>query len=287
MNFKDITVGIVSFKSEEVIFKCLESIKYIDNIIILDNSNDKKIKKKIKNIYPNIKIILSKKNLGYGVANNKIIKICKTKYFFLINPDTQFTKNCEIELLKSIKFLRNKFSIIAPISNDKNYGVLLKTKKEYKLNHLYEVDYVKGFALLINIEKIKNIGMFDENFFLYLEEIDLCKRLREKSQKIYILKSSKIHHIGAKSSNLSFEFEKCRNWHWMWSSVYFSKKYSNGFYALIKYFPLLILHTIKIFMYFVIFNFRKSKIYYYRASGLLNALLGNESWYRPKINLRN
>ena len=65
--------------------------------------------------------------------------------------------------------------------------------------------------------------MFDKNIFLYLEEIDLCKRLKIANQKIFISKSSKVFHSAAKSSNIGFEYEKCRNWHWMWSKVYFTK----------------------------------------------------------------
>ena len=78
MNYNHITVGIVSFKSENVIFNCLKSIKKIKKIIIWDNSNDKSLKEKIKKRYPKIRIFLSKKNLGYGAANNVIIRKSKT-----------------------------------------------------------------------------------------------------------------------------------------------------------------------------------------------------------------
>ena len=78
--------------------------------------------------------------------------------------------------------------------------------------------------MLVDIKKVRRAGKFDENFFLYLEEIDLCKRLIQKGFLICINKSAKINHLAAKSSNLGFEFEKCRNWHWMWSSFYFYKK---------------------------------------------------------------
>ena len=103
MNYNDITIGIVSFRSEKVIFECLKSIKKINKIIIFDNSNDKILQKKVKKFYPKIKFILSKKNLGYGKANNKIIKICKTKFLFILNPDTILKKYCEHEMLRSIK----------------------------------------------------------------------------------------------------------------------------------------------------------------------------------------
>ena len=72
MNYKDITIGIVTYKSESVIFNCLDSIKRIKNIIIFDNSNDNALKKKIKKKYPHIKFIISSKNSGYGSGNNSI-----------------------------------------------------------------------------------------------------------------------------------------------------------------------------------------------------------------------
>ena len=74
MNYKDITIGIVAYKSEKVLFKCLKSINKIKKIIIFDNSNDHNLKNKVRLNYPKINYILSKKNLGYGNANNEIFK---------------------------------------------------------------------------------------------------------------------------------------------------------------------------------------------------------------------
>ena len=280
MNYKDITVGIVTFESEKVIFDCLKSIKRIKRIIIFDNSNDISLKKKINLAYPKIKFILSKKNLGYGNANNEIIKLCKTKYLFILNPDTILKKNCETELLKSINIKKLDFSILAPISQDTNFGSLKKTKF-FKSKNLIEINYTKGFAMLVNKQKIKKIGMFDKNIFLYLEEIDLCKRLKLNKQKIYLNTKAKIFHKAAKSSNIGFEFEKCRNWHWMWSSVYYKRKYSNNMSTFLKFFPSIFFNLFKIIFYFLIFQFKKSYLNYMRLSGTFNALIGNKSWYRP------
>jgi N-acetylglucosaminyl-diphospho-decaprenol L-rhamnosyltransferase len=280
MNYKDITVGIVTFKSEKVIFECLKSIKKIKKIIIFDNSYDVRLKNKINLVYPKIKFILSKKNLGYGNANNEIIRICKTKYLFIINPDTILKKNCENELLKSTNIKKLDFSIIAPISQDLNFGSLNKTKFFHNKN-IIETDYTKGFAMLINKQKIIKVGMFDKNIFLYLEEIDLCKRLKLKKQKIYVNKKAKIFHKAAKSSNIGFEFEKCRNWHWMWSSVYYKRKYTNNWSTILEFFPKLIFSLFKIIFYFLIFQFEKSLLNYMRFSGVFNALIGKKSWYRP------
>ena len=281
MNYNQITVGIVTFKSENVIFNCLNSIKKIKNIIILDNANDKILKKKIKKKYPKIRILLSKKNLGYGAANNKIIRKSKTPLVFILSPDVILKKNCEKNLLKSINELEHDFSMLSPISKIKNYGF---KKEMISKDKLFEVDYVNGFAIIINKIKIKNVGMFDENFFLYNEEIDLCKRLRLANQKIFIDKNAKVIHLAAKSTNIGFEFDKCRNWHWMWSQVYFAKKYSNNFFVYFKFTILLFLQLIKIIFYITLLNKKEVINKTMRFSGTLNSLLGRSSWYRPKFN---
>ena len=279
MNYNQITIGIVSYKSEKIIFNCLKSIKKIKKIIIFDNSNDHILKKSIIRKYPNIKVYLSKKNLGYGGGNNIILKKSKTPLVFLLTPDVILKKNCEKNLLNTLKKIKKNFSILSPISRDKNYGFESKDiliKKDY-----FEVDFVKGFAMLVNKKKIINAGMFDEKIFLYLEEIDLCKRLKLTNQKIFITKSSKVYHYGAKSCNIGFEYEKCRNWHWMWSQVYYQKKITNLFFVYLKFIPIVLFQLFKILLYSITFNQNKKIIYMFRFSGAYNSLIGKESWYRP------
>ena len=282
MNYNDVTIGIVTFKSEKVIFNCLKSIKNIKKIIIFDNSNDTQLKYKISKKYPNIKFIISKKNLGFGGGNNQILKKSKSKYVFLLSPDTILKKNCEHELLKQINKIKD-FSLIAPLAKENNYG-FFKDSQKVTNKSFFEVDYVKGFAMLFNLKKIRKRQLFDENIFLYLEEIDLCKRLRKKNHKIYICKSAKIVHIGAKSSNLGFEYDKCRNWHWMWSKVYYDRKHYGVIYVFKNYFFHMILNFLKLIAFTLIFNRKKIIINYLRLSGILNSLIGNSSWYRPKVN---
>jgi len=282
MNYNDITVGIVTFKSEKVIFQCLKSIKKIKKIIIFDNSNDIKLKNKVAKIYPKIKFILSKKNLGYGKANNKIINFSKSKYLFILTPDTILKKNCESELLKSINSKKSNFSIIAPIAKENNFGFFDKNRN-INGKGFFEVDYVKGFAMVIDKKKIKKVGLFDENIFLYLEEVDLCKRLLSNNQKIYANNYAKIIHLGAKSSNLGFEYEKCRSWHWMWSKFYYNKKYKGYIFSFVITFPTFTFSFLKYFFYQLSGNQKKKEIYKMRLLGLLNSYLLRKSFYRPQI----
>ena len=282
MNYNQITIGIVTYKSEKVLFDCLKSIKKIKNIIIFDNSNDTELKKIIDKRYPKIRFIKSKKNLGYGAANNRIVKESNTKFVFILSPDVILKKNCEQNLLKSLLKLKNNFSVLSPFEKNKNHEY---SKKKFSNNkNLLEVNYANGFAFLINKYDFKKIGMFDENIFLYNEEIDLFKRLRISNLKIYIDINSEVKHLGGKSSNIGNEFDKCRNWHWMWSQVYFQKKYKKKFLINIKFTLILFVLLWKIIFYFLIFKKKKAIDKVMRFSGTLNAILGRSSWYRPKLN---
>ena len=132
-----------------------------------------------------------------------------------------------------------------------------------------------------------NNEFFDENFFLYFEEIDLCKNVRKQKGKIFLNKNIIIHHEGSssvKKSDNSLEFEKNRNWHWMWSSFYFNKKHKGFFIALLIVLPKLISAIIKTLFYFLILNKKKGEIYFSRLSGIFNSLVGKKSWYRPALD---
>ena len=89
MNNKDITAVITSFKSENKILNCIKSLGKEFKIIIIENSNDKNLKDKLEKEYPNLKCILSDKNLGYAKGNNLGLSMVKTKYALIINPDAE------------------------------------------------------------------------------------------------------------------------------------------------------------------------------------------------------
>lgn len=290
MNYKDITAVIVTFKSEQVIFKCLKSLKGINKIIIVDNSNDSNLKKKVLSKHPQINFILSKKNLGYAQGNNIALKKVKTKYVLILNPDTILLNKCIYYLKMLAKELKNNFSIIAPsvVGKNKNYGFfdIQKNLKKNEINNKnnLKVDYVKGFAMFFNLEKVKKLKFFDANFFMYLEEIDLCKRLCNANENIYVSQRALVEHIGAKSTSLGFDFEINRNWHWMWSKIYYSSKHEGFFFIRISIIPKIIKLVLKCILSFLICKKNIFLINLYRLGGLLSAYFNIKSFYRIKLS---
>ena len=280
MNNNKITVVINTFKSEDKIYHCLDSINTDYKVIVIENSNNRDFKKKIEVKYNNVKCYLTGENLGYAKGNNLGLSKVDSQYALILNPDAVLENETINNFLISADKIKN-FSIIGPAKQNE-FGVE-EIKKDEEKN--FEVDYLKGFAMFLNLEQFNDIGFFDANFFIYLEEIDLCKRLKEKNKKIYLDRNIKIHHLGGSSHNksINFEMELSRNWHWMWSTFYFNKKHYGYLNALLKVSGKLFSSLIKIIFYALIFDKNKKKIYFQRFSGLYNSIIGKKSWYRPKI----
>ena len=280
MNSQDITVIITSFHSGNKIFDCIKSINKDVKIILIENSNDHLLKKEIQSRFSNVECILSEENLGYGAGNNLGLSKVETDYALIINPDVTLKNNSIDKFFLSISKVEN-FGIIAPVSKNEKYSNFnIDLDKDIK-----EVQNVKGFAMFLNMKNFKEIGFFDENFFFYFEEIDLCKRLRNNNIKIFIDPSIEVDHLGGTSHNeeINKPMELSRNWHWMWSSFYYHKKHFGYMSGLMKILPKLLSSIIKFIIYLIIFNKFKSDVYKYRVLGIINSVLLKKSWYRPKF----
>lgn len=252
---KNITFIIVSFRSSHIIEKCIKSINPKIKIIIVENSNNIQVKDYLENKFLNVQVIIAKKNLGYGTGNNLGISKVDTQYAFILNPDAVLEENSLEKFYKAQIFLKDDFTILAP-NLFNNYGYFLNSNKNIN-KEILEVDYVKGFAMLINLKKIHPKDLFDEIFFLFLEEIDLCKRIKQSGGKIFVIQNSKIHHLGKQASENILNIELCRNWHWMWSLFYYNYKHFGIITAyrvgIIRFFS----SIFKLFFSFVFFNKKK------------------------------
>ena len=278
LNLENITFVIVTYKSEKVIYECINSLPKESNKIVIENSKNIKLKEELENKYDNIEVIINE-NIGMGASNNIGIKRSKTKYAYIINPDVEFNNNTLENLFKAAESISD-FAIISPINSDSNYPNYKKSNDSKTIDeNIISVDYVDGFSMLINKEKIQEENFFDENFFLYLENTELCLRVKKNDQNIYIIKNSIINHLG-ESSIISKDLEYLRNWHWMWSKFYFNKKHYGYLNALSKVILNLLSGMFKYILYSILFNSHKKKIYLMRVCGLYNSILGKKSWYR-------
>jgi N-acetylglucosaminyl-diphospho-decaprenol L-rhamnosyltransferase len=281
---KYITVLILTHKSRELLLNYIKNIYKKFKIIVIDNSNDVDLEKYLKKNYPEITIKLIENN-GYGNAINFGSKLVETKYFLASNPDLQgIDEKSLLKFLSVADSLKDKFSTIGPRYKNVNPKSLVQSDESKEIS---EIKVISGACMFFNKKNFDAIGGFDENFFLYFEEADLCRRIKLKGGKVYTSSKLLVDHYGHKGSaatdpKYSIETEMFRNWHWMWSSFYYKKKYSNYLIALGSMFGKLARSFIKMIFFTIVYNKKKQTMYYARFAGLINSMLGKKSWYRVK-----
>ena len=280
INIENTTFIIVTYKSEKIVQSCLDSLPENSNKIVIENSQNLQLKKDLEITYKNLKVIINE-NSGFGASNNLGIKECNTQFAYILNPDVIFKKDTFDNLCKSCLDISD-FSIISPIHSDKNYpNYKIKKKYNFISDNIIEVDDLDGFSMLVNKNNFDESDYFDENFFLYLENNDLCLRVKKNNRKIYVIKNSIIEHRGGASSDPDFsQIEYLKNWHWMWSKFYYHHKHDSYFYAFMKIFKNFISALIKTIFYTILRNNKKKNFYKARLSGCINGLLLKKSWYR-------
>ena len=287
---QNLSIVIVTFKSEEVIHQCIKSIDKDIKITVVENSNNYQFKIELEKLYKNVSCVLSSKNLGMGSGNNIGIKRAVTDFVLILNPDVILEVSTINELIGASQKISN-FAILAPMSSDidyPNYKIVSNRKISIDNKLPFKVKSVDGFAMLFNkkqLDKTLNKNYFDENFFMYLENDDLCKRIIDAEEDIYIAPISKIKHLGGKAVNVKYknDVEFARNWHWIWSKFYFNKKHYGYLNAFVDGCPKLFSNLIKYIFYSLLQNNIKQRIYFNRVSGFLNAAINKKSWYRSQF----
>jgi len=281
---ENLTIIIVTIKSRNIIDDCLKSIDPSIKKIIVENSSDREFVEYLKKKYENIQCYLTGKNLGMGAGNNFGIKKSNTRYVMVLNPDTILKTDTLSQIFEISKNL--EFSILSPLSDNKDYpNYKINNKQEKEESDLFEVNQVDGYAMILD-KKEFNDNFFDEKIFMYLENDDLCLRAKKNNKKIYIYSNSLISHLGAKAVDEKYfnELEFSRNWHWNWSKFYFRKKHFGFTKAFVSGFFIFVKSIFKSLYFLIINNKFKSKLYYFRASGFMNAALNKSSWFRPRLD---
>jgi len=285
------TIIIPSYRSKKLILTHLKRFSKNFKIIIIENSYDINFKNIVENKYKNVDIYL-KKNIGYGRAVNFASQKVKTKYFFVMNPDTKIYKNTLNNLINAAKKI-DKFGAIGPIYFDQ--------KKNYKKNSIIKKNKIIAAAMLIDTKTFKKIKGFDKNFFLYYEDNDYFRKCDFLNLKLYQVTNSFIIHKKVKklkknelnlhSTTFSNINEKNNTyyiggWHGQWSKFYFLKKYNGFIFALFICLPNILLNIIQMIPYIFI-DMTKAKYKYYKIEGFVCSVIGLSSFKRSKFDKKN
>jgi GT2 family glycosyltransferase len=260
----DISIIIVSYNTCKLTINTLNSISgsqflYQYEIILIDNASNDSSVSEIKKRYPQITIIENNQNFGYSRANNQGILLAKGRYILLLNSDTIIN---EETLQAMLAFMDSNPTIGAsgckivlpdgsldkacrrgfPTPSASFYYAFGISKlfpniprfNQYQLSYLdpdkdYPVDCLVGAFMMVRREVIDQVGMLDEDFFMYGEDIDWCYRIKEAGWGIHYYPYTKIiHYKGASSRKkpykIIYEFHRAM---WLFHRKHYQKKYSS------------------------------------------------------------
>ena len=267
----ELTIIIVLYEEKaNLVFQCLENIKNF-KIIIVDNAGNVFLKSEIEKKFKIYKYILNKKNYGYAKAANQAIKQCDTEYILMFQADGLISNKDIFILLESHKKYKNCF-ITSPTYYDKesklsyNSGYLPeKSSKKDILNLEGDVcvETVLGSIILFKKKDIIEIGLYDEIFFLYYLDFELCRRIISKKKSIIQIFDAKVQHAhGQIKVRNPLKKIFIKNFNFTFDELYYFfkiKKHYDIFFKLKKKIPN---YLIKFLVNLILFKLSKSTYYF-------------------------
>ena len=234
----DLSIIIVNWNTKNLLKQCLESIKAHTKkisyeIIVADNSSTDGSADMVEAHFPEVVLIKNKKNLGYGRANNQGLKMCHGKYVLFLNSDIAVNNNCLDEMFEfmeshpgvgasACKLTYPDGSLQHSCRQFPSFKVFflmllglravfpkMRIFREYLMldwDHadLREVDQIMGSFMFVRKEVLARIGSFDERYWMYFEEVDLCLRIKRAGWKIvHYPYASAIHYLSKSSEQWS------------------------------------------------------------------------------------
>ena len=231
--YMDLSIIIVSWNTRELLKKCLNSIYQNGaglslEIYVIDNNSSDKTVEMIRTEFRDVELIANNKNQGFAYANNQALKLAIGKYILLLNPDTEILSN---SLQKAVKFMSDNSNCGAMgaklLNPDKSvqpsirrfptpwpiFLMLIKAPKLFKkiksierylcfdfdYNKRQAVDQIMGAFMLIPKKVFDKVGLLDEVFFIWFEEVDLCRRIQNAGFKVLYNPEVEIIHYGGQS----------------------------------------------------------------------------------------
>ena len=230
----DVTVIVVTYNSAHCMAGLGQTLYALPHVVIVDNASDDDTLAQVKTHMPNAKILLNERNLGFGAANNRALFQTDTRYALLLNPDCLPTPDFLRGLLATAAQYPDA-AIIAPH--------LMSRHGEVEVNYRWPathwassgvaadgpccVGFICGAVMLFNMNVMREIGFFDETFFLYYEDEDLCQRVFLQHRQMIIAPDVRVTHLsrGSVKGPSPWRAEFGRGYHHAQSKLIFTGKH--------------------------------------------------------------
>jgi GT2 family glycosyltransferase len=230
----EMTIIVVTYNSAHCIPELSRTLVSMPHVVIVDNASDDDTVMAVARMIPNARLIRNSSNLGFGAANNVALREVKTPYALLLNPDCVPETGFFEKMIEKAAMFPDA-AIIAP--------QLIRRGNVPEISYrwpsvLWEsrgpapegpccVGFVCGAVMLFNMHAMKEVGFFDEAFFLYYEDEDLCQRAFNLKKNIVVVPDVFILHLsrGSVRGNFPLRGEYLRGYHHAQSKLIYEKKH--------------------------------------------------------------
>ena len=280
----EITSVTVNYNSGKVIENSLKCIEILENIIVVDNSSQDNSMATIINNYPKLKAIFNKKNLGFGAGFNKGLSAVTTPYTLSISPDVEIKRSVLKEMYDVIQSDTN-IAVVSPALDVPNKEVEMWVMGPNEFNHSKanfngEGPFCSWFSsaaiALYRTEALREIKGFDENIFLYNEDLDLSLRFSKKKYALVTLPYVTARHINSGSAPKSIKQHWRKDWNFSWGNLYLIKKHKSPSVAFMNALKTIALKAPKALLYFLTFDRKRTIRDGATTMGAISFLLGQK-----------
>lgn len=252
-----LTISIVNYNAGRYLTQCLNSVEKMKDeadivVYVVDNASTDDSIRKSQELEFKVNFILNKKNLGFGKAHNQTLKKAKTELVLILNPDTKLEKGVISEMTQfmaqntdvgaatcKILLPDGTVDLTAHRGFPTPWASLLYLLGDESLYHLtknkldvpHEVDAISGSFFLTRKSILEKVGYFDEDYFMYAEDIDLCYRIKQAGFKIMYIPQVKILHFKGVSTGLKKMTQKITT-----ATIDTKRRSLNAFYEAMKIF---------------------------------------------------
>ncbi|MBS1175557.1 MAG: putative glycosyltransferase [Burkholderiaceae bacterium] len=229
-----VTVIVVTYNSAHCIPQLADGLMTQPHLIFVDNASSDDTVARIGHHLPQARVIQQKQNMGFGAANNAALHQVTTPYALLLNPDCQISAEKVVGLVKCAQRYPDAAMIAPQLTDNKSH----KSVNYSWVKHLWKskgeaatgdccVGFATGAVLLVQMENTRALGYFDENFFLYYEDDDLCNKYFDAKKAIVLTPYVQIQHSsrGSVKTNNVVKQEYWRGYHHAQSKVWITQKY--------------------------------------------------------------
>lgn len=244
----DLSIIIVNWNTQDLLRACLLTLAPIPpnwELLVVDNASADDSAKMVRTEFPHARLIINSRNRGYSAANNQGLTASKGRYALLLNSDTLAERE---SLTGMVAFMDHHpaAGAMSPLllrpdntsqpysfGQDPTLGYLLRRGlsrvifrqdlHEWATESIQTVDWISGACMMVRREAIDQVGLLDEDYFMYFEDNDWCLRMRNHGWSIYYVPDYEVIHLGGQSSKQSL---KARAAYYKSLKLFYKKHYS-------------------------------------------------------------